>query len=183
MRTSKAQVAENRQAILKAAGRLFRERGYDAVTVADVMEAAGLTHGGFYGYFRSKDDLAAQAIAQALEIMERPVDDWGGHVNRYLTEAHRDNLATGCPVAALANETTRSAGVARAEMTRAIGSTIDRMAEVAPGLDENSKRRAAIAGWAAMVGALVLSRLSDEQGLSDEILNETRAWLTMARQV
>lgn len=64
MRVSRKQVEENKQTILTAAGRLFRERGFDAVTVTDIMKSAGLTHGGFYGYFKSKDDLIAQTLAE-----------------------------------------------------------------------------------------------------------------------
>ena len=63
MKVSREQVAENRRTILKAASRLFRERGYESVTVAEIMKAAGLTHGGFYGYFASKDELIAGALA------------------------------------------------------------------------------------------------------------------------
>jgi TetR/AcrR family transcriptional regulator, transcriptional repressor for nem operon len=66
MRVSNEQVMENRRTILDAAGRLFRERGFEAVTVAEIMKAAGLTHGGFYGYFESKDELIVEALAEAL---------------------------------------------------------------------------------------------------------------------
>src|SRR5262245_19371914 len=66
MKVTREQVAENRQKILEAASRLFRDRGYDGVTVAEVMGAAGLTHGGFYGHFASKDELIAETLAVAL---------------------------------------------------------------------------------------------------------------------
>ncbi|MDU3715803.1 MAG: TetR/AcrR family transcriptional regulator [Klebsiella michiganensis] len=73
MRVSRKQVEENKQTILTAAGRLFRERGFDAVTVTDIMKSAGLTHGGFYGYFKSKDDLIAQTLAELkIEIIFPP---------------------------------------------------------------------------------------------------------------
>ncbi len=75
MKVSREQVLENKKAILKAAGRLFRERGFEAVTVADVMKSAGLTHGGFYGYFKSKDDLIAQALAEVLGPAAAPPAD------------------------------------------------------------------------------------------------------------
>jgi AcrR family transcriptional regulator len=71
MRVSRKQVEENKQTILTAAGRLFRERGFDAVTVTDIMKSAGLTHGGFYGYFKSKDDLIAQTLAELKIENER----------------------------------------------------------------------------------------------------------------
>ena len=79
MKVSREQVAENRRMILDAAGRLFRERGFEAVTVAEIMQAAGLTHGGFYGYFTSKDDLIAQALAEALANSSIRADDLAGY--------------------------------------------------------------------------------------------------------
>src|ERR1700712_3825548 len=79
MKVSREQVAENRRTILAAAGRLFRERGFEAVTVAEVMKAAGLTHGGFYGYFASKDELIAAALADVLSRRPPPP----GHLSRF----------------------------------------------------------------------------------------------------
>ena len=102
MRVSREQVLENKRTILEAAGRLFRERGFESVTVADVMKSAGLTHGGFYGYFKSKDDLIAQALAEVLGRAAAPPADLADYAARYLSRGHRDNVAGGCPVAALA---------------------------------------------------------------------------------
>ncbi|MBK3421751.1 TetR/AcrR family transcriptional regulator, partial [Methylobacterium ajmalii] len=98
MRVSREQFQENRRRILEAAGRLFREKGFSAVTVAEVMEAAGLTHGGFYGHFTSKEDLAAQALAQALAPAPREpgaAPDLAGFVAAYLSAAHRDRPGGG----------------------------------------------------------------------------------------
>src|SRR5690349_5581849 len=93
MRVSREQVAENRQKILDAAGRLFRARGYDAVSVAEVMQAAGLTHGGFYGYFASKDELIAETLAHMLagDAMKGGQHDLGEFASRYLVASHRAN--------------------------------------------------------------------------------------------
>ena len=88
--------------------------------MADVMKSAGLTHGGFYGYFKSKDDLIAQALAEVLGPAAKPRADLAVYTERYLSPAHRNNVAGGCPVAALASETTRQPGSARAEMTAAL---------------------------------------------------------------
>ena len=177
MKVSREQVAENKKAILAAAGRLFRERGFDAVTVADVMKSAGLTHGGFYGYFKSKDDLIAQALAEALDRAPVPPGDLAAYAEMYLSPAHRNDVASGCPVAALASETIRQPGGARAEMTAALKRHIEHLGGMAPGADKAAKRRAAIGTWAAMVGAMILARVSDEPGFSDEVLSETRTWL------
>src|SRR5215211_1568681 len=101
MRVSREQVAENRRKILEAAGRLFRERGFEAVTVAEVMQAAGLTHGGFYRHFKSKDDLIAQTLAHALADDAAGETDLARYARDYLSPAHRDNVTGGCPVAGL----------------------------------------------------------------------------------
>ena len=177
MKVSREQVLENKKAILAAAGRLFRERGFDAVTVADVMKSAGLTHGGFYGYFKSKDDLIAQALAEVLGRATTPPANLAAYAERYLSPAHRNNVAGGCPVAALASETIRQPGSARAEMTAALKRHIEHLSRVAPGADEADKRRAAVGSWASMIGAMILARVSDESKFSDELLSETRAWL------
>ena len=178
MKVSRKQVLENKQTILEAAGRLFRERGFEGVTVADVMKSAGLTHGGFYGYFKSKDDLVAQALAEVLGRAATPPPDLAVYAERYLSRDHRSNVAGGCPVAALASETTRQPRSARAEMTAGLKAQIERLSRIAPG-DPARKRRAAIGSWAAMVGAMILARMSDDADLSDEVLNETRAWLAV----
>lgn len=182
MRVSRDQVLENKRTILEAAGRLFRERGFESVTVTDVMKSAGLTHGGFYGYFKSKDDLIAQALAEVLEDAKTLPADLAAFAGQYLSPAHRDNFACGCPVAALASETIRQPGGARAEMTEGLKRQIEGLSQVTPGADEGRKRRAAIGSWAAMVGALILARMSDDSALSDEVLSETRAWLAAQTQ-
>jgi TetR/AcrR family transcriptional regulator, transcriptional repressor for nem operon len=177
MRVSRNQVLENKRTILEAAGRLFRERGFESVTVTDVMKSAGLTHGGFYGYFKSKDDLIAQALAGVLGSAETPPADLAAVAERYLSPEHRDNFASGCPIAALASETVRQAHGARAEMTAGLERQIEHLSRIAPGADEAHKRRAAIGHCAAMVGALILARMSDNSELSDEVLSATRTWL------
>src|ERR1700748_2889565 len=129
MRVSREQFLENREKILKAASRLFRERGFDEVGVADVMKEAGLTHGGFYGHFKSKDDLIAQAAGEA----SRPIiDRWAQMAEadgtqtlqamaaQYLGEAHHQEVGTGCLIAALGPEIARRPGETRSGVTAAI---------------------------------------------------------------
>jgi len=177
MRVSREQVTESRRTILQAASRLFRERGFDAVTVGEVMRASGLTHGAFYGYFRNKEELIAEALGEAMSGTAAPSGDLADYAARYLSPDHRDDRAHGCPVAALAAETVRQAGGARAEMTAGLKRQIDRLSRVAPGEDDRRKRQTAIGSWAAMVGAMILARVSDDPALSDEVLDQTRAWL------
>jgi TetR/AcrR family transcriptional repressor of nem operon len=177
MRVTREQVLKNKKTILEAAGRLFRERGFESVTVTDIMKAAGLTHGGFYGYFKSKDDLIAQALAEVLKGTELPLPSLAALAEQYLSLAHRDNFAGGCPLAALASETIRQSGDVRAEMTEGLKRQIERISQLIPGAEEAEKRRAAIGSCAALIGAMILARMSDDSQLSDEILNETRSWL------
>ena len=177
MRVSRKQVAENRHTILEAAGRLFRERGFEAVTVAEIMQAAGLTHGGFYGYFKSKEDLAAEALADALSRNAVPSGDLATYAASYLSRTHRDNQAGGCATAALAAETVRQRGGARTALTVGLRRQIENLARIIPGENASENRQAAIGSWAAMVGAMILARASDDPALSDEVLDQTRAWL------
>jgi TetR/AcrR family transcriptional repressor of nem operon len=177
MKVTREQVAENRRTILEAASRLFRERGYESVTVAEVMKAAGLTHGGFYGYFASKDELIAGALADVLSRRPEPTGDLADYAAGYLSAAHRDNRASGCPTAALAAETIRLAGAPRAEMTAGVRRQIARLSRIVPGQTDVQKRQAAIGSWAAMVGAMILARVSDDPALSTEILEQTQSWL------
>lgn len=176
MKVSREQVAENREAILKAAGQLFREKGFDTVSVAEVMNAAGLTHGGFYGHFSSKDDLIAQTLAYLLERASRDFD-LKPFVARYLSAEHRDNAATGCPTAALAADTRQQSAAAREAMASAQRGHIDRLSGKMEGKRAAARRRAAIGSWSAMVGAVILARSVDDPDFADEILKETGAWI------
>ena len=116
MKVSREQMARNRSRILMEAGRLFREKGFDAVSVAEVMKAAGLTHGGFYGHFASKDDLIAQTLAEALGETASSGGDLSAWLDSYLSPRHRDNPAHGCPTAGLAADVRHQGGAARAAL-------------------------------------------------------------------
>jgi TetR/AcrR family transcriptional repressor of nem operon len=177
MKVSREQMAENRRRILDAASRLFRDRGFDAVSVAEVMNAAGLTHGGFYGHFNSKDELIAQTLAHVLAADSGGGGDFRAYVDAYLAPRHRDNAAGGCPTAGLAADIRHQTPAARAAMTEGLRSQIDRISRALPELDAADRRRAAIGSWAGMVGAVILARAIDDSALSDEILEQTRAWI------
>src|SRR5260370_5330829 len=116
MKVSRAEAEEDRNRIIDVAGQLFREHGLDGIGIADLMQAAGLTHGGFYGSFKSKQDLAAQACERAFEEnrqgWERTMEGAGaesfaGLVKGYLSVRQRDALGRGCTVAALSAEAAR----------------------------------------------------------------------------
>ncbi|MBN9530353.1 MAG: TetR/AcrR family transcriptional regulator [Alphaproteobacteria bacterium] len=175
MKVSRDQLAENHRQILDAASRLFRERGIDGVTVAQIMRAAGLTHGAFYGHFKSKEALVAQACAHALQ--RDGIDDLARYVAGYLTPRHRDEQADGCVFAALGAEVVRGTPEARKVLTLAAERQIERLAAIAPGRTQADRRRAAITTWSAMIGAMILARLVDDGALSAEILGATEAGL------
>ena len=177
MKVSREQVEANRARILEAAGRLFRERGFEGVTVAEVMQAAGLTHGGFYGYFKSKDDLIAQTLAALMNRGQVGDRDLATYAAAYLAPKHRENRAGGCGVAALGAEVGRGTAEARAEMTAGLRRQIETLSRTAPGVTPAERRQAAIGSWSAMVGALVLARMSDDPALADEVLAQTRAFI------
>jgi TetR/AcrR family transcriptional repressor of nem operon len=179
MKVSKDQVAKHRTQIVEAAGRLFRQRGFHGVSVAEIMKAAGLTHGAFYGYFPSKEALIAEAAEQALVPAPRPTSA-AQYADNYLSIPHRDNHATGCIFASLGTEAARGSDELRHRMTGSVRRQIDRFAAESEGHSDKERRRAAIAAWSAMVGALVLARLVDDDKLSKEILTETRASLPLA---
>jgi TetR/AcrR family transcriptional repressor of nem operon len=178
MKVSREQMVQNRSRILAEAGRLFREKGFEAVSVAEVMKAAGFTHGGFYGHFRSKDDLIAQAIAhmEATEAVTE-ADSIGAWFDTYLSPIHRDHAGLGCPMAALAGLMRDQAPETQAAMAQRLAGQLDSLAEAMPGTDPAARRRAAIGSWSAMVGAVILARSINDPALSDELLAETRAWI------
>jgi len=176
MKVSREQMAENRSRILTEAARLFRDKGFEAVSVAEVMKAAGLTHGGFYGHFASKDDLIAQTVAHALTRQ----DAGGGaeaFLAAYLSPAHRDAPATGCPTAAFASDARRQTPEARAAMAAGTAAQIARLAAALESQGVGDARGAAIGCWSAAVGALILARAVGDEALSDEILDRTRGWI------
>lgn len=186
MKVSRAQAEENRKRIVEAAGRLFRERGIDGIGVAGLMKAAGLTHGGFYGHFKSKEDLAAQACAGALAENRRR---WQGVIDKarqdplsalidfYVSEAHRDAPGKGCALATLGIDAARHDRSVRAAFTGGIRGYLDLLLAMAPGRSKAAKRRKALATLSGMVGAIVLARAVEDDALSAEILAATAAEL------
>jgi TetR/AcrR family transcriptional repressor of nem operon len=182
MKVSREQMAENRERILDTAAQLFRERGFDGIGVADLMKSAGLTHGGFYGHFASKEDLIAQASAHALGRAQEHWDKFAERVQDeplaklqswYLSEAHRDHPGAGCLLAALGADAARQGGAVRTAVTEGVRAMVELMARLMPGRSKAVKRRKALAAYASMVGALVLARAVEDEELSVEILRAT----------
>jgi TetR/AcrR family transcriptional regulator, transcriptional repressor for nem operon len=189
MKVSREQAAANRERIIEVAGKLFRENGFDGIGVADLMQAAGLTHGGFYRHFKSKDDLAAQACSRA---MARALEKWAALsrlprgdaraeiVKQYLTESHCDGPGNGCLFAALGSDVGRQGRAIRRAFRKGLESQVDVLGKVAPSRSRAAKRKQALADMAQMVGAMVLARAVDDRTLAKEILDAAVSDLTKA---
>ncbi len=179
MRVSRAQAEENRRTVIEVASRLFRERGFDGIGLNDLMKGAGLTQGGFYKQFESKDDLIVQASSKALES---GVANWARVVSKaagkplrallrfYLSDAHRHEKADGCALAALAPEAARRSPALRQAFEAGINSHLDILDGVVPPEPGKEVRDQSIVALSTMVGALVLSRAVDDEQLSNRFL-------------
>jgi len=186
-RVSQAQARENRDRVVRTAARLFRERGVEGVSVADLMGAAGLTHGGFYKQFPSKEALVAEATGQAFgdlgarlaALDERHAGDHDAArrelVAGYLSAEHRDDAGNGCPVTGLGPDVARegSEGAAREPYARGVEDFARWMASGDEGL----------AAVATMVGALLIARATSGTPLSDRVLTAAREALTQRQAV
>jgi TetR/AcrR family transcriptional repressor of nem operon len=187
MRVSRERATKNRERILDVAARLFRERGFDGVGVADLMKVAGLTHGGFYGHFASKEALMAQACSRALA---ESLDRWSrladgategplsAIATSYLSAAHRDRPGDGCLLAALGADASRHGSPIRHAFTEGLRPLVDLLARLIPTRSGPLKREKALATLASLVGAIVLARAVDDPVLSDEILKAVSASLS-----
>jgi len=183
MRVSKIQAEQNRERVLNLAARLFRERGFDGIGVAELMKHAGLTHGGFYGQFASKEELMAEAIDRAFEQalaywqqkardaeQQTPGSAFDAVVKAYLSTTHRDRVDEGCVMAALSTDTMRQSRTVRARLTDGFSRFIDSMGGLFRGEPPAVKRKKALVMTSTLVGALMLARAVEDEALSEEIL-------------
>ncbi|MFG3344368.1 TetR/AcrR family transcriptional regulator [Streptomyces sp. NPDC048018] len=183
-RVSQAQAEENRRRVVQTASRMFREQGTH-VSVADLMKAAGLTHGGFYKQFASKEALVDEATAHAFDELARlhtaGLEQHAGRrdaaqqalIDTYLSVEHRDSPADGCPVAALATDMARQPAdrEARRVYTQGVGDFADWL---------GTEDQDGITRLCTMLGALLLARATAGSPLSEDILTAARAALTAA---
>jgi TetR/AcrR family transcriptional regulator, transcriptional repressor for nem operon len=172
MRYPAKETAAKHERIVKEASRLFRERGFDNVTVGDVMKAAGLTHGAFYAHFGSKQELEEATVAYGQGVSAGRARGHGAtkkgrraYADRYLSPRHRDNPGDGCTMAALGQEIARSTPELKAAFERGLEEILS-----AQGRD----RREGIFQTAALLGGVVLARAVQNERLSDEILESVR---------
>jgi TetR/AcrR family transcriptional repressor of nem operon len=192
-RVSRQQAAANRRAITEASARLLRERGIRAVSVSDLMAEVGLTHGGFYGHFASKDALVAEGCRAAFE---RSIERWRDRVaspldpaaarrallEAYLSTRARERPGDACPAAALAGDVARErlAAPVRAVFIAGVEALLAILTAVQPQDAADASRRQALADFATMVGALLLARATSGQELSSEFLAAALASLQRA---
>jgi TetR/AcrR family transcriptional repressor of nem operon len=176
---SKAQKAKTHERIVKLASKRFREVGLAGIGIAELMKEAGLTVGGFYKHFDSRDDLVAEAVSSAFGGWKRRVEaaKSGGApvsyeklIDEYLNEAHRDNPGTGCAFSALAPEIARSDKRTRSLTSEQVRNDIQLIATLLPGRDKRTARSRAILIFSALVGAMSLARAVSNEALSREIL-------------
>jgi TetR/AcrR family transcriptional regulator, transcriptional repressor for nem operon len=185
MRVSKHQAAENRARIIEVASQQFRQKGFDGIGVADVMKNAGLTHGGFYGHFASKDDLIAESCDAA---MRRSAEKWlafaqgdpesalAAITSSYLAKNHKGDLANSCTMAMLAPDIARQGGTVQTRFTEGTKRLLEILSNLVSAQSKAKKRQKALATMAGLVGAVVLSRAVDDPEFADEILNAGQAF-------
>ncbi|UGV27056.1 TetR/AcrR family transcriptional regulator [Rhodopseudomonas boonkerdii] len=183
MRYSKEHKAETHARIVKKASVRLRERGAHGIGVADLMKEAGLTHGGFYAHFDSREALVIEAFDYAMDrsiarrrqqITELPPEERLAHlVDTYLSPQHRDNPGHGCAMPALGAEIARESPKTRRAFAAKLDDLIDMMAEQYSG-DPTTARKQAIAALATMMGSILMSRIAGAGEVSDEYLEVGR---------
>ena len=180
MKVSRAQAEENRRAVIAAAARLFRECGVDGIGLNDLMNAAGLTRGGFYNQFESKEDLVVRASERALavnvakwvEIVEGEAKyPFAKLVRAYLSGDHRDRTGEGCAFAALGSDASRQSRAVRLSFEAGVNAHLDVVHRAMSEESCDADRDASIAALSTMVGALLLSRVVEDKTLSKRILD------------
>jgi TetR/AcrR family transcriptional repressor of nem operon len=181
VKVSKAMAAQHREALLTAACRLFREKGFDKVGIAEIAAAAGLTHGAFYTHFSSKEALCIEAITAMVRrtvegLKTAPALDV--YFDAYLSPLHVLARGEGCPFAALGGDAVRQSEAIRTSFSRGVEQLIDAFTQAAGSDDEPdspARRARAINSLALLIGGLTLARSAASEGLRDEILSALRA--------
>ena len=180
MRVSREEAAATRERIVDVASRLFREKGFDGIGVADLMKDAGMTHGGFYGHFKSKDHLAEEASSRAIErackrwtdIAENAGDGaFLALVKNYLSEERLSSPGSGCLFAALGSDASRQSKPVRRVFAHGFEKLVAILSNAVRTKSKAGKRRQAIATFAQMAGAMVLARAVGDGALAAEILS------------
>ncbi len=179
MKVSKEVSAQHKEQIIAAAARHYRERGFEGISVAELMKDVGLTHGGFYRHFSSKEELIAAALLRAasesINKWRKIAEDAKGDrlqaiVESYLSLRHHDHPETGCLLAALGGDLSRQSASVKDAVTEAERQMIDFLSGIAPGATKALRKRQGIITLASMVGGMILARVTSDSGLRAEIL-------------
>jgi len=183
MRYPAWETAKKHERIIREAARLFRERGFSGVSVGEIMQATGLTHGPFYNHFPSKEALMAESVEHGLKNTLAGVEQVGSsprrkaeYLDRYLSTAHRDAPGKGCTIAALAADIRQESRV-KGPFTAHLKAIIEKMAGKFRWRSKRSARGGSIRMLSTLVGALILARAVDDEAFSKEILREARRGL------
>lgn len=193
MGVSRQQAIENRQAIVAAAEKLFRERGVDAVGLTELTKAAGFTQGGFYNHFASKDALVAAVMNKAMQeaganlqaIIEQPkgmaADPIKHLIEWYLSPEHRADIYEGCPVSGFAGDARRLSDEVRESYAKGVAFYVHCLIDIVNGPNKRERKKKAMAILSQLVGTLVLSRavVDTDPAMADEILKNGRRQLLL----
>ena len=184
MRKSRAEAAQTRERIVSGASAMFREHGLADVGVVALMADAGLTHGGFYAHFESREALMAEAIRYALVQSAQRIyssalnnGDKPGYsrlIHRYLSKEHRDDPKNGCVLASLGAEVARQDGESRSVFSQGFDGLVTLLADLSPARTRVSRRAHVLSVISALAGALTLARAVIDPDVSDEILVSVR---------
>ncbi|WLH17660.1 TetR/AcrR family transcriptional regulator [Pseudomonas simiae] len=181
MKVTKDQAAANKEAILTAASRLYREKGIDGIGIGELSRSVGLTHGGFYGQFPGgKEQLASEAVSRTFESN---IQDWQNAksipelVKTYLTQAHLDNWTEGCPIPALGADVARTGGTVSSSFTRGVEHLIDTLMALVEGENHEEKYQESLRVLSSIAGAMLIARALDSPELSEQFLQSViNAW-------
>ena len=185
MRYSENHKQETRERVLKLAAAALREEGPDRLGVAEVMKAAGLTHGGFYAHFKSKDEFLAAALsevfAQSAENAKRYTEKGSarealsGYIDFYVSQGHRDHPGTGCPIPALNSDLPRQSKLFRRVFDIGVKRLVDQVARWVAEIGLENPEQIAASVVSAMAGAIAVSRAVSDRKLSDELISSANA--------
>jgi TetR/AcrR family transcriptional repressor of nem operon len=178
---SQARKQQTHEQIVQTAARRFRESGVDGVSIANLMKEAGLTHGGFYKHFESRDDLVAEALACALDVSAQrqqttQAPSFARFVQSYLSTTHRDAVGEGCAMAALVNDVARSRDDARTLYTEHFKQTLGKVGDLIGGEDAQARAKAIVI-FSALSGALGIARALNDEALSAQVLEHVSSYL------
>jgi TetR/AcrR family transcriptional repressor of nem operon len=181
MRVTKDQAAANKEAVLTAASRLYRQKGIDGIGIGELSRSVGLTHGGFYGQFPGgKEQLASEAVSRTFESN---IQDWQNAksipelIKGYLTLRHMDNWTEGCPIPALGADVARNGGAVSSSFTKGVERLIDTLMALVEGENHDQKYQESLRILSSIAGAMLIARALDKPELSEQFLQSVvSAW-------